>query len=508
MAGQIRQGHELRGTAAVDTDVVVVGSGAGGSITAAILAAAGAKVVIVEEGGYFAARDFDLREEVAYPNLYQESGGRATDDLSISILQGRCVGGGTTVNWMTSLRTPESVLATWRERLGTDIDSEDLASHFDAIERRLHIHPAEDADINPNNRVLLDGARRLGYRTTLLPRNTENCTNLGYCSMGCPIDAKKSAALTYLSDAVADDADLFSDCRVVRIERRGPRVTGVEAEIIDRATHQPTGQTLRVNARRVVLAGGAINTPRLLLSTGIRNGATGRRTWLHPVVAAIGLYPRDIHPWEGSPQSVACDEFRDRGERMGYFIETPTLHPMLASLAIASYGATHREGMEHLRRSSPLIALTIDGFDSSEEGGTVSIGRGGRLHFDYRLGSRNEEAIREALKTMTRIHFAAGAEEVMTLHSEPVRMRSESDLVNLDAAPFGPNRLSIFTAHQMGGCAMGRAGTSVVDARGKHHDFDNLYITDGSVFPTSLGVNPMLTIYGVSSLSAHAIARG
>lgn len=507
MKGTIHRGSELQANTRLQCDVLVIGSGPGGSLAAAKLAAAGATVIVLEEGGHFTASDFDMHEESAYPRMYQDNGSRATDDLGIMILQGRCVGGGTTVNWMTSLRTPDTTLMHWKAHHGVDgIDSGLLGPHWDEVERRLLVHVATPEDVNRNNAVLWDGAMRLGYQVTRLPRNSDRCENLGYCGMGCPIDAKRTAGLTYLEDALTAGTEVYANCRVTRLETNRGRASAGHAVVLDAGTHQPSGKTLQVTAGRLILAAGALNTPRLLLRSGIRHEALGRRTWLHPVVATVGVFNDRIDPWYGSPQSVGSPHFADRGAKMGFFIEAPPMHPMLAALASPGFGAAHKEIMSILPYTNSLIGLTIDGFDESEKGGTVRTGSGGRLRFSYPLKERNHEAMNEAMKTMARIQLAAGATRVLTLHDDPVQIRSESDLVKIDARPIGPGSLSVFTAHQMGGCTMGEdPSRSIVNSRGRMHQLSNVYICDGSVFPTGLGVNPMLSIYGLSSLFSDHI---
>ena len=508
--GQIRDARAEQNLA-VECDFVVVGSGAGGSVAAAVLAQAGARVAIVEEGAHYTRRDFNMQESWAYPALYQDGGNRATDDLSIMILQGRSVGGGTTVNWTASFRTPDSTLALWAKRHAvTGIDATTLAPHFEAVEKRLSIHPGDPDDVNANNRKLLEGARKLGWNPELVRRNVKGCARLGYCGMGCPLDAKQSAAITYVADALAAGATVYTNARARLVETDRGRAAGVVCDVSGEQAWRPSTRRFVVYAKRgVILAGGAINTPALLQRSAIPGGAArlvGRRTFLHPTVPLLSFYEDPIEAFYGPPLSVSCHHFADRGERVGYFFETAPVHPMLAALAFPGFGAPHRAVTERLAHAQATIALMIDGHHE-DEGGRVTIDHDDRLHIDYPLPPALREAGVDAIKNMARLQLAAGAREITTLHEDPIVLRTEADLAKLDGAAFGPNQHTLFSAHQMGGCAMGQdRDRAVVDSHGRHHDVANLWVTDGSIFPTSLGVNPQLSIYAHARLFATTIA--
>lgn len=508
--GRIIHGAELTDLQSVEVDFVVVGSGPGGSTAAAVLAAAGARVAVLEEGGHYTRRDFNLQESWAYPALYQEHGNRATEDLSIMILQGRSVGGGTTVNWTSSFRTPERTLALWGARHGVrGLDAAALAPHFEAVEKRIDVGTGDPADVNANNRKLQEGAQKLGWGPQLIHRSVKGCARLGYCGMGCPLDAKRTSRTTFLADAVTAGASVYADCRAVLVETDRGRARAVVAEVLDRAADRPRGRFVAYARRGVVLAGGAINTPALLLrsKTGLDSGQVGRRTFLHPTVPLIAFYDQPIEGFYGPPQSVAVHHFADRGDRVGYFFETAPIHPMLAALAFPGFGDTHRKIVERLPYAQATIALLIDGHHE-DEGGTVAVSGDGRIKLAYPLSAPLREAAVAALGDMARLQLAAGAREVMTLHETPLSIRSEADLPAIAAAPFGPNHHTMFSAHQMGGAAMGEdPARSVVDSRGRHHQVENLWIADGSVFPTSLGVNPQLSIYALARLFATELAK-
>jgi len=484
-------------------DVCIVGSGAGGAVTAAQLAGAGFSVIVLEEGGHHEKAEFKMREDLAYPMLYQEQGSRATKDGAIAILQGRAVGGTTVVNWTTSFRTPEPVLDHWRtvHQIG-GFTKKDLDPHWDAVEERLNIRQVNLEETNRNNRTLYDGCKALGMDVATTFRNTRNCFKSGYCGMGCPVDAKQSMLVTYLPDAVQKGATVVARCRVDKLRAEAGRVVAAECTALGEDGYTATAKKLTVKANRFVVSGGAIHSPALLLRSGLGGGLVGRRTFLHPVVGVAGLWKDPIEPFYGAPQTVASHALAHRGDDVGLFLEAAPLHPMLSSTALAGFGDAHFQMMQKLSHMSAHIAISIDGFHDTEKGGTVELRPSGAPLLDYKIPQRIWDAFRFGLKTLARIDLAAGALEVRTMHDPQIVIRNEKDIAQLDDAPMEANRIAVFSAHVMGGCKMGDdpASSVVRSSDLRHHTLANLHVVDGSVFPTSLGVNPQESIYGLAHL--------
>ena len=512
-AGRILTGRDVTADTTLSCDVAVVGSGAGGSVLAERLTAGGLHVVMLEEGGYWTKHSFDGREDHSYPRLYQEMGNRATDDQSVLILQGRNVGGGTTVNWCTSFRTPRRVLDHWRDHHGVKgLTEEALVPHWEVIEKRLHIAEWPLERMNENNRILWDGCGKLGYSRGLIRRNVNNCANLGYCGLGCPLDAKMSMLVTLIPDAVEKGMTVQANASVRRLLVENRRVTGVEAQLLDPETDRPTGVRLTVKARTVAVCGGAINSPALLLRSGLDgSGNVGKRFFIHPTVIMSAKMPEPVVPWSGAPQAASSHHFIDRGAgKLGFFLEVPPTMPLIAASVFPGFGEPHQALMEQLVSTQTTIALCHDGLLPEDVGGTVKLRDPAerRVSIDYPLRPFHFEAFRAACKEMARIQFAAGAREVRSFHARPVRIQRAADIdAALDAAPWESGRVRVATAHLMGGCAMGSdPRTSVVDSTLRYHGLDNLFVVDGSVFPTSLGVNPQETIYGMARWASQFVA--
>ncbi|MCO4745867.1 MAG: GMC family oxidoreductase [Proteobacteria bacterium] len=503
---QVIEGHSHTRDLVESCDVCIVGSGAGGAVLAAGLTERGLDVVVLEAGGAFTSADFDLDESKAYSRFYQGRGTQATDDLAFSLLQGRSVGGSTTINWTTCYRTPDRILAHWAEHHGVEgVDSASMRPHFEAVEERLNIHDWPEELVNANNRVVLRGCRELGWEAHTLRRNVKGCANSGYCGVGCPVNGKQAMHRTYLPDALAGGARIYADVSAKAITWSGRRATGVDAEVLDRRSGRPNGIRVRVDAKVVVSSAGALHGPALLLRSGLdAGGKVGKRTMIHPVCAVTAVYPDPIRPWAGAPQSAASHQFVDRGEgKVGFFIETPPIQPMLGATGPKAFGEDMVAFMRHLENASTTLALCVDGLLPEDDGGVVTLRADGRPSLNYPTRPFLIEAIREAHMRMAELHVAAGATMISTLHATPTALAPDA-IGTLADLPYGALEHTMFSAHLMGGCTMG----TVVDSTHRFAEMDNLFVVDGSVFPSSLGVNPSETIYALARRATSFVADG
>ena len=497
---------------ALEADVAIVGTGAGGGTAAEILSAAGWSVVMVEEGPLATSSDFHMRESEAYPMLYQESAARKTKDRAINILQGRCVGGSTTVNWTSSFRTPAATLAHWADEYGlAGLGDAELAPWFDRMERQLGIAPWS-VPANPNNEALRRGSEALGVKVETIRRNVRGCWNIGYCGMGCPTNAKQSMLVTTIPAALARGATLLTRARALAFEHGGRRANALTCAALDARGTDPTSRRIRVRAKTFIAAGGAIGTPALLLRSRVPDpyAIVGKRTFLHPTVVSAALMPERVDGFSGAPQSVYSDHFLDAqpSRAMGYKLEVPPVHPVLAAITLPGHGVEHARWMHELAHMQVVIALLRDGFDPRSPSGTVTLRDDGSPLLDYPLNDYFWDGARSAFGTMAQIQFAAGATRVMPVHaSRPVYASWSAAGTAIAALPLAPLVAPVFSAHVMGGCAFGTdPRRAAVDANGRYHHLDNLYVLDGSLFPTSIGANPQLSIYAIVAKLASGLA--
>lgn len=497
----------------LDCDACIVGSGAGGSVIAAELAGRGMNVLVLESGSGWQSEEFDQREEPGTKELYLDRGTTSTRDLALSIFAGACVGGGTTVNWQTSLRTPDDVRAEWAESSGcAHFASDSFTQSLDAVCNRLSIGTSE-SKANANNRALRDGCTALGYDWSVTPRNSRACdlSQCGYCVYGCRHGGKQTAGATYLVDAQrSGHTRVIARCHVDALKIRNGAVTGVAATVIRSDVAQ---LKLSVNAKIVVAACGSLHTAALLLRSGVSLPDVGRNLFLHPTTAVGALFDHPIEAWMGAPQTVVCNEFASLRSGYGFRVETAPAHPGLIALATPWLSArSHRRVMQSTRRKALLIALVRD-----RSTGRVTIDRAGRPVVDYRPGNSEMEMLREGMSRTARILHAAGATGVQTLHTRPLTIGESSDdsmrFPDIEAlcsaimkSRVGANRVGLFSAHQMGTCRMGRDPRSAVcDERGEVFGVRGLYIGDASAFPKSSGVNPMVTIMAMAHHTAFGI---
>ncbi len=499
-----------------EADVAIVGTGAGGGTAAEILCDAGLSVLMIEEGPLATSSDFRMRESDAYPQLYQESASRKTSDKAINILQGRCVGGGTTINWTSSFRTPEATLRYWRDAFGLEgFGVADLAPWFERMERRLGIAPWLVAP-NENNEVLRRGAKALGVEVATMRRNVVGCWNIGYCGMGCPTNAKQSMLVTTIPAALARGATLLTRTRAWRLEPEsgtGGRIGALECIGLDARGTDPTPRRIVVRAKIFIAAAGAIGTPALLLRSKVPDphGVVGKRTFLHPTVVSAALMPERVDGFAGAPQTIYSDHFLAGAPDgpIGYKLEAPPIHPVLAAITLPGLGQAHARWMHELPQLQVVIALLRDGFHPHSPGGNVVLRSDGSPVLDYGLSDYFWEGARRAFATMAQIQFAAGARSVMPVHGSAASFTRWGEAREAIATlPLAPLLTPVVSAHVMGGCPIGPdVRRAAVDTSGRFHHLENLYVLDGSVFPTSIGANPQLSIYAVSAKLASALAE-
>lgn len=498
------------GDVELTADVIVVGSGAGGGVIAARLAQAGRRVVVLEAGGYFDEEDFDQIELHAYRNTFWRGGPTPTADMNLTVQAGTGLGGGTTINWTNCLRTRPWVRQEWAQEYGLDgVAGPEFDHHLDAVSARMSVND-RCSDFNGPNQRLKDAAANLGWAVTRLARNTDEARyspdTAGYLGFGDPTGSKQGTMKTYLQDAFDAGAKILVRTAAEQILLDGNgRAAGVAATHTDPTTGATTAVTVR--ATRVVVACGALETPALLLRSGIGGPAVGKNLRLHPVIAAISEFPEDQEAWWGPCMTACIEEFERPEHGYGFLIQAPQFTTASSSAFIPFTGGTaHKTVMSSLSKISWAIAIMRD-----HGSGEVTIDEGGRAVVTYSVTDPIDLAnLRAGVDAMARAHQAAGAQQIFVLADGLPTWQQGDDLdefiANAQSIPFSAGGYQMFSAHQMGSCRMGvDPQTSVADPNGQLHDTPGVWIGDGSAFPTSSGTNPMLTILALADRTADKL---
>ena len=473
-----------------DCDVVVVGSGAGGAAVARILAESGLSVIVVEEGEYHDASSYSTDPFAALPALYRDAGLTVCEGRPpIPLPLGRCVGGTTVINSGTCLRTPMDVLTDWRDGFGISWAPE-LEGDFEALERDLDVTPVDPERAGRNAELCRAGAEAIGASNGPISRNAGDVVCCGTCPSGCQLDAKQAAHVSELPRAVAAGARVRSNARANQVTVRGGAATGVRCQ-----------GGYDVNARAVVLAAGAIGTPELLLRQGIgtASGELGRNLKIHPACWVGALFEQEVRGWDGVMQSWHVDEWNDRG----LFLEA-TFTPL-------AFGAhwlpgTGSDFNQRIARYDRTAIIGVHMSDRSSRG-RVRVGRSG-TRIAYRLSEDDAAAIRFGIARAADIHFAAGATEVYPQLGGLSTVAPGAQERTIEQGRFRARDLRLEAFHPMGTARMASdPSRSVVAPSGEMHDLARLYVADASIFPTSLKVNPMITIMACARRIAGGLAQ-
>lgn len=497
---------QVEGADSLSADVVIVGTGAGGSMAFHDLATAGHDVIALELGEHLFAEDMLGREELMLPRLFAEGGGRATDDFSVSILQGKGVGGSTLHNTNLCKRLPEPLRAIWAREYGLrDLLDSSLDDDFADVEKMLDVHRIPDDRINANNAVLERGIAALGYAGGRLKHNRKLCQQSGMCELGCPNDGKENAARVLIPPALQAGGRLFDCARVDHIITERGRAAGVSGHAIDPETGLDVGR-FEVKAKHVVLAGSATSSAALARRSAIDDphSLTGTNLHMHPGAIVVGFFEEKIEGWLGTPQAVECTEFLEFGHdaQKRVWIVSGFAHPGAAAGFLPGFGPDHAALMAQYPHVSVLIVMLHDHCS-----GRVSPGERDQVFVDYSLDRSEYEQLALGLRESSRLMLAGGASKVMVPTRPAKWIHDEGDIARIEGRELGPVNPPLTAVHPMSTMWMGNdPENSVVDPGGQHHQVKGLWVADGSLFPTSIGGPPQISIYTFGRRVARELA--
>ncbi len=483
-------------------DVVVVGSGAGGAVVAKELAERGLSVIVLEEGAYFTKDDFAGPPLARFQKIERNAGTTQTfSTRPIPLPIGKAVGGTTVINSGTCWRAPDRVLNDWTERGVEGVDPGSMRQYYERVERIVNMRPVPRELWGRNAELTHEGTVKLGYSGGPLMRNITGCHGCGTCAMGCPSNAKQAMHISYLPLAQRAGAKIYARTRVDRVTTKRGVTTGVVASVLDERERKIA--KLTVHADTVVVACGSIHTPVLLHRSGLAgtSGQLGRNLRIHPALGAVGVYPEQVDGWRGTLQPYFVDELFDSHDVM---LETTAPVPALSAASLPGIGRGAKDMLPGMRNIASIGLYVSD----------TSSGRVRRVPglreplITYQLNDVDLRKLLVGIRLAAEIHLAAGA--VMALVGLPglPAIGSPADLDKITSVNCRPYYGAQRGFHPMGTAGMGRPGEGGVDSWGRHHDVRNLFVADGSVFPTCVAVNPQISIMAFATRTAERIAVG
>ncbi len=476
-----------------DADVVIVGTGAGGAPLGAVLAEAGFEVLFVEEGGYHATSSFNPYGTESIGRLMRDGGTTAIQGRPlIPYVEGRCVGGSTVVNGGMSWRTPEPILKEWRKLTGAEeLGPQGMKPYFDLVQADTGMAPQIEVSLGDDNRIMEAGARRMGWRHEKNTRGQYLCVGCNNCVMGCPTGAKSSTLVSYIPRALAAGARIATEVRVERLRFDGGLCIGVQGRAINPRTRKRDRQ-LEVRAKATVIACGAVQTPHLLLRHGLGRPSAqlGRNFLCHPNAKVLALYPHEIKGWQGVSQWGQVRAFREEGI---LFAEN-----MIPPSAVAALQPVHDQPLwEVMKRYNQMVLGGVLVEDSTT--GRVRRGPLDMALPHYQVTPYDLRRFIDGVERMARMHLEMGADRILLPFARRHFASCMDDLRGLDELVRRPDDIDLFTVHLMGTARMGsRPRNSVVDLDGQLWDAPGCYVSDASLFPTAIGVNPQVTIMALS----------
>lgn len=517
----------------LDTDVVIVGSGCGGAVCAANLAAAGHRVLVVDRGYHWPAAHFPMTQTEGLGHMFMHGGSQVSDDASTVALAGQVWGGGGTVNWSACLQTQGFVREEWSRGDGLELFT---SAEFQACLDRVCGRMGAGTDAiqhNFSNRVLLEGARKLGWSAKAVPQNTGGKTHYcGYCMLGCGSCEKMGPVVSFLPDAARAGAQFIEgfDCDKVLFETDktgGKTATGVVGTWTSRDENGGVAgpplvkRSVVIRAKRVIISAGSMQSPLILKRSGLKNPHIGKHLKLHPVNFVGAIYDEEVRPWEGGILTAVVSEFDNMdGKGHGVKLEAATMLP-----SIWLTGLFWRGGLEYKLFASRMkhmvghFALARD----IGEGEVYADPVDGRSRFRYHPSKKDKQHILDGMLACAKINYIEGAKEIFCTIpgvSNFVRPDTGCESKGINCSHFNawldeikkkgfPNPETFFAgAHQMGTCRMSKSAKhGVVDQKGKVWETEGLYVADASVFPSASGVNPMVTNMAIAEWISTNLAK-
>jgi choline dehydrogenase-like flavoprotein len=478
----------------VKTDYLVVGSGAGGSMAAHILSSAGKDVTVVEEGQYHPDGWFGNRFSEGMRNLYRSNGVVPMIGAPmIPFAEAKCVGGGTVINGALLWRTPSWILNEWRDKNSlTGFEVDDMAPHFESIERALNVnrHSLDDSG-NNDSKLLVSASQNLGWNTVMAPRAVSQCINENTCPLGCGQCGKQSTTQNYLPQAGSLGTRVIPGVRVSKLSKS----SGKGYLVVGSVSQNGSKKLLKMQAQHVVVAGGPINTPFLLKRSGLKENV-GNSLNFHMNLKVVAVFKDAVDAENGTIFTAQVQEF----EREGLLMMASTLQPHLLVTTAGHFG---NETINHLLENYARTSIYVAMIKPRSTGKVIAI-PGSAPIVRYRFDQEDSPMIQNALIRISTLLFEAGAAEVYLPIRGSKSIRS-LDGVRSELNSFNHKKVEIVSVHGMSSVPMGgNREHSAVRPDGSLWADDNILVTDASILPSSTGESPQGTIM---AMTREALSR-
>ena len=488
-------------------DVVVIGSGAGGAVVAHRLAEKGLKVILLEAGGFVTTNQYTTEFWPTMKHLFWDFGFQFAPGVpAIPFLQGRTVGGTTAINSAICWDMPQNVFEEWVQEGDFSVRFDEITAEEERLRRDLCIRPVDPAIAGGNNNSMARGAAKLGWKGRVVERNEKNCRGSGRCPCGCPNGAKLSMEISYIPWAIEKGLELIADCEAERVLIERGEVVGVLANKLTPGARQrmvlpKKGVRFTIKARRVIVSAGVIQSPLILQRSDIPDPdrLIGSNLMAHPGTSIVGRFDEEINLWNGATQGYEVTEFRPKGLKL----ESLGVNPALFGIRLPGSGRRLARLYEQ-RGQMALWAAAV----RTESRGSVRKGRP-ISPIRFSLTHNDVGRFQMGIQILGKMMFAAGAREVYPgIVGRPSAVRSVDELHEVTREPIDASQIHPVATHLFGTCRISddpRRG--VVNSRFESHRTKGLFVADGSVFPTNIGVNPQLAIMAMAGVAAKRVAE-
>lgn len=503
----IHDARNLPLPARIRVDVCVVGSGPGGSAAATRCAEAGLNVLLLEAGGFITPGDMTQREEEMLPRLLWHGGARTDATRTVHIHQGRGVGGSSLHNLNLCKPIPRHIRAAWRNERGLKhLPPQTWDALYAEVRDLLGVRHAPRDKESRANGLLQGGCEALGWRWALLSHNRSGCLGSGFCELGCAFDAKNHALKVLMPRFRNAGGRVLTHTQAIRVLHDSDRVTGVECAVISEVGGEVLGE-LHVECDRVCLAASATGTPAIMLRSDLPDpsGTTGQTLRIHPAVVCAGDFDEPVYAWRGIPQTVECTEWLhldDTGSHRVWIV--PAFgHPMGFATMLPGHGAAHRALMERYAHLAVLTAMLHD-----DTAGIVEPKGDLDVAITYEPTRADRAELMFGLARCAELLLAAGATNVTAANSALARVSTPAQARALEQLPLTPDTMDLTAVHPMASVAMGDDPQSAaVGSDGAHHYTRGLFVADASLFCTSIGVPPQMSVYAMGLHVGGHMAR-